>query len=348
MLDLASATRCAEGLAAHPVPFGGKRLMAADTLSDVLKTVRMTGAAFFSVSARAPWVAEQLTRETVLPMILPGAEHMISYHVVTEGSCYASLLDGECYEVKAGQVVVFTRGDPHVMSSAPGMRAEPLGRDALPAGTPLPFRATFGADGPPSARLVCGFLACDAHPFNPLIENLPRVMIADTEASGTMPWLAELVKHAWSEVTAGRAGSETMLGKLTELMFIEVVRQHIDRLPPDQDGWLAGLRDPLVSKALSVIHAEPANDWNVASLAKTVGASRSEFAERFACFVGIPPMQYLAKWRMQLASGLLSNDTNIASVAAEVGYGSEASFSRAFKKMVGVPPSVWRDQRLAA
>ena len=322
--------------------------MAADTLSDVLKTVRMTGAAFFSVSARAPWVAEQLTREVVLPMILPGAEHMISYHVVTEGTCYASLFDGDSYEVRAGQVVVFTRGDPHVMSSQPGLRAEPVPRDALPPGAPLPFRATFGEDGPPSAKVVCGFLACDAHPFNPLIENLPSVIIADSNESGSMPWLSELVRYAWNEFTAGRPGGETMLAKLTELMFIEVVRQYIDRLPDGQEGWLAGLRDPLVGKGLSLLHAEPANDWNVAALARAAGASRSEFAERFACFVGIPPMQYLAKWRMQLASSLLANDANIASVAAEVGYGSEASFSRAFKKMVGVPPSVWRDQRLAA
>ena len=195
---------------------------------------------------------------------------------------------------------------------------------------------------------MCGFLACDARPFNPLIENLPRVMIADSERLGSMPWLAELVRYAWSEACARRAGSETMLGKLTELMFIEVVRQHIESMPEDQAGWLAGLRDPVVSKALSLMHGTPADDWSVASLARAAGASRSEFAERFACFVGHPPMHYLAKWRMQLASGLLSGDANIASVAAEVGYGSEASFSRAFKKMVGVPPSVWRDQRLAA
>ena len=322
--------------------------MAADTLSDVLKTVRMTGAAFFAVSAKSPWVAEQLTREVVLPMILRGAEHMISYHVVTEGTCYASLIDGDSYEVKAGQVVVFTRGDAHVMSSEPGMRAEPVPRDLLPPGTPMPFRASFGTDGRPSARLVCGFLACDAHPFNPLIENLPRVMIGDADSSGAAPWIRGLARHTWDEVNAGVPGSETMLGKISELMFIEVVRQYIERMPEGQEGWLAGLRDPLVGKALSLLHAEPARDWDVGTLARSAGASRSEFAERFACFVGIPPMQYLAKWRMQLASGLLANNSNVASVAAEVGYGSEASFSRAFKKMVGVPPSVWRDQRMAA
>ena len=322
--------------------------MAADTLSDVLKTLRVTGTAYFPISTRPPWVAEQLSREAVLPMIFPGAESLISYHTVTEGHCFASLIEGASHEVKAGQVVVFTRGDPHVMSSAPGMRAEPGARGALHSEAALPFRASSAADGPPSARLVCGFLACEAQFFNPLIENLPRVMVGDMDASGTTPWLGALIRFAWSEVSAARAGGESMLDKLSELMFIEVVRQHIDRLPDGQDGWLAGLRDPVVSKALAMMHRAPADDWNVSSLARAAGASRSEFAERFSSFVGIPPMQYLAKWRMQLASGMLANNANVAAVAADVGYGSEASFSRAFKKLVGVPPSVWRDKRLAA
>ena len=322
--------------------------MAADTLSDVLKTVRMTGAVFFNVTAKAPWVAEQLSRETVLPMILKGAEHMIAYHIVTQGRCYASVIGGPDIELKAGQVIVFTRGDPHVMASSPGMRADPLPQGAAPSCADLPFRATFGTRGPTTARVVCGFLACDVRPFNPLIENLPAVLVADSKGEGPMPWLTELVRCAMSEAGGGRAGSDSVLGKLTELMFIEVVRQHLEGLPENQSGWLAGLRDPVISKALSMMHSDPANDWEVASLARAAGASRSEFAERFACFVGIPPMQYLSKWRMQIASGLLADKFNIAAVAAEVGYGSEAAFSRAFKKIVGEPPSVWRDRRLAA
>jgi AraC-like DNA-binding protein len=114
-------------------------------------------------------------------------------------------------------------------------------------------------------------------------------------------------------------------------MFIEVVRRHLKALPPEQAGWLAGLRDPFVGKALSLMHGEPARSWKIEKLAKDVGLSRSVLAERFAALVGMPPMHYLAKWRMQMASGLLAG-----------GYGSEAAFSRAFKKMVGVPPSAWR------
>jgi AraC-like DNA-binding protein len=140
-----------------------------------------------------------------------------------------------------------------------------------------------------------------------------------------------------------RAGGEGVLAKLSELMFIEVIRRYLADLPPEQAGWLAGLRDPFVGKALSLLHGRPQRAWTIEILAKEVGLSRSVLAERFADLVGMPPMHYLAKWRMQLAAGLLSGgNANIATVAAEIGYASEAAFSRAFKKVVGVPPSDWR------
>ena len=154
--------------------------MPADALSNVLRTVRLTGAAFFDVVAKAPWVAEQPGPEMILPKILPGAEHMIAYHVVAEGRCFANIIGGEPIAVKAGEVIVFTRGDPHVMSSSPGMRADPFAPGVIDAATrgQLPFFINFGGRGPTSAKLVCGFLACDAQPFNPLLENLPPVIKA--------------------------------------------------------------------------------------------------------------------------------------------------------------------------
>jgi AraC-like DNA-binding protein len=318
--------------------------MVADALSDVLKSVRMTGAVFFNVTARAPWVAEQCSREMVLPLIRAGAEHLISYHIVIEGSCFACLIGEENHvEVKAGEVIVFTRGEPHVMSSVPGMRTDPVPPDAL-NGIQLPYVLSYGGEGPATVKLVCGFLACDSGPFNPLLENLPPILIGDTGSGGNMPWLGSLIRLAMTELSDKRAGSESVLGKFAELMFIEVVRQYLEALPPQQMGWLAGLRDPIVGKALSLMHAYPANEWGLQDLARSVGSSRSEFAERFAGLVGHPPMQYLAKWRMQVASSLLRDNVNIAAIAAEVGYGSEASFSRAFKRIVGVPPSLWRNQ----
>ena len=319
--------------------------MAADTLSDVLKTVRLTGATFFDVVARAPWVAEQPPRDKILPKILPGAEHLISYHVVTEGRCYASIVDAEPIALQAGDVVVFTRGDPHVLSSSPGMRADPAAPGALDAAalSQLPIFINYGGDGPIAAKFVCGFLACDAHPFNPLLENLPAVIkVADTPGPDSS-WLGQFIRLATIESADKRAGGQSVLAKLSELMFIEVLRRYLEGLPPEQVGWLAGLRDPFVGNTLSLMHARPAHNWTIEELAKEVGLSRSVLAERFADLVGIPPILYLAKWRMQLASGLLSGgNANMASIAAEVGYESEAAFSRAFKKMTSVPPSVWR------
>ncbi len=319
--------------------------MAADVLSDLFRTVRLTGATFFNVVCREPWVAEQPTREMVLPKILPGAEHLIAYHAVTGGRCFASIIGGTPIAVEAGEVIVFTNGDPHVMSSNPGMRADPVAPDALDAVTAsqLPFLMNYGDHGPVSARLVCGFLACDARPFNPLLENLPPIIKAGGSQNTDANWLNHFIHLAVMESKEKRVGGESVLAKLSELMFIEVVRQHLETLPPEQAGWLAGLRDPFVGKALSLMHGEPAYSWTIEELAKQVGLSRSVLAERFADLVGTPPLHYLAKWRMQIASELLSrSNANIATIAAKIGYESEAAFSRAFKKIMEVPPSTWR------
>jgi AraC-like DNA-binding protein len=318
--------------------------MAADVLSDLLRTVRLTGAAFFDVLARAPWIAEQPPREMILAKILPGAEHLIAYHVITEGHCFASLVGGEPIGLAAGEIIVFTKGDPHVMASSPGMRANPVAPAALNAatGSQLPFLLNYGGDGPVSAKLICGWLACDAHPFNPLLESLPPVIKAEG-LKGRTPWLGELMRLAITESAGRRPGGETVLARLSELLFIEVVRRHLEALPPEQAGWLAGLRDPFVGKALALIHGAPAQNWTIEELGKKVGLSRSVLAERFADLVGMPPMHYLARWRMQIAAGLLNgSNAGIATIAAATGYGSEAAFSRAFKKLVGTPPSAWQ------
>ena len=322
--------------------------MGFDVLSDVLRTVRLTGAMFFDVATNAPWVAEQPSREMVLPKILPGAEHLIAYHVVTEGQCYASIIGGEATLVEAGEVVVFTQGDAHVMSSSPGMRADPFTHETMEivASRQLPFFANYGTDGPP-AKLVCGFLACDARPFNPLLGNLPRIIKAGDREGDNTGWLGQFIRLATEESTNKRAGGESVLAKLSELMFIEVVRRYLDSLPAEQSGWLAGLRDPFVGKALALMHGAPARDWTIEELAREAGVSRSLLAERFTSLVGMPPMQYLAHWRMQIAWGMLGNGVSLATIAIAVGYSSEAAFSRAFKKVVGVPPSAWRERAAA-
>jgi AraC-like DNA-binding protein len=205
-----------------------------------------------------------------------------------------------------------------------------------------PFCINLGG-GAASTNLVCGYLACDAQPFNPLLESLPPVINVGNPAHDGAGWISQFIRFAVSEATEKHAGSESVLTKLSELLFIDVVRRYLVTLPPEHTGWLAGLRDPLIAKVMFLMHARPTHDWGIDELAREAGTSRSVLAERFAKLIGTPPMHYLAKWRMQIASQLLrSGQTNLATIAADVGYESGASFSRAFKKAIGVSPSVWR------
>jgi AraC-like DNA-binding protein len=278
--------------------------------------------------------------------VFAGAEHLVSYHVVTSGICWGGLLGGEPTRLSAGDVIVFPHGDAHVMSSAPGMRGTPdVSLYRRPTDTPLPFTLFVGETGPDQAQLVCGFLGCDARPFNPLLAALPRVIHVGDQRGGA---LGAFIQFAVAESNGPRIGRECVLGRLSELMFVEVVRRYLEALPDDRRSWLAGLRDPLVGRALVSLHGSPARDWTLESLAREVGLSRSVLAERFTQFVGQPPMHYLTQWRMQLAAAHLSGGAaGIAEVAERVGYQSEAAFSRAFKKLVGVAPSQWRRSRQA-
>src|SRR5207244_1049702 len=256
--------------------FPKSQAVATDTLSDVLKSVRLTGVAYFDIAAQAPWSVHSPARDLILPRILPGADRLIAYHVVTSGRCFASLDGGEAVALEAGEVVMFTNADPHVMSSSAGMHAEPTTADMIDiaeAGL-LPFHINLMNGGTESARLVCGYLACDAKPFNPLLDALPPMLKAGDPGRNDNGWLGQFIHFAVAEVAEKRAGSESVLTKLSELMFIDVVRRHIEALPAQDSGWLAGLRDPVVGKALALIHARPSFNWTVEGLARQCGVSR--------------------------------------------------------------------------
>ncbi len=323
--------------------------MSTDTLSAVLRAVRLTGAVFFSIDAQSPWVAEAPPARVVGPSIMPGVEHVIEYHMVAQGSCFGGLLDQPVIELSAGDVIVFPQGDPHVMSSAPGMRQPPnLEIHRPPIGRRLPIPINLHEGGGARVNLICGFLGCDSRPFNPLLATLPRVLHVPKDAlPGSIR--EHFIELALRESSAQRPGSESVLARLSELMFIEVVRHYVESMAPDKSGWLAGLRDDLVGRALARLHDRPAHDWSLEELAREIGASRSVLAERFAELVGLPPMQYLAQWRMQLAAGLLcSGSASLAEIAEQVGYGSETALSRAFKRLVGVAPALWRQGKRTA
>jgi AraC-like DNA-binding protein len=312
-----------------------------DTLSDVLQAVRLRGAVFLAVDARAPWVAEAPPAREIAPRIMPGADHVIEYHIVTSGSCWGGIVDEPAVRLETGDVIVFPQGDPHVMSSGPGMRGTPDMELLQAPETQLPIAISSGGTGE-RTEVICGFLGCDARPFNPLLATLPRV-IHVRRRTGDDGAIAQFVKLALSESTTRRAGGEYVLARLSELLFLDAVRRHLSTLPPEQTGWLAGLRDEYVGRALGKLHQRPAHPWSLDELARQVGISRSVLAERFAHFVGMPAMHYLAQWRMQLAATLLSGTAiGLAEVAGRVGYGSEAALSRAFKRWVGVAPALWR------
>ncbi|MDQ7811861.1 AraC family transcriptional regulator [Brevundimonas sp.] len=320
--------------------------MSTEVLSDVLSTVRLTGAVFFEVDATSPWVAEAPPSAELAHLVLPGAQHVIEYHIIVEGSCWIGRVeDGQVVDLERvgpGSIVMFPHGDQHVMSSAPDMRTEPAfgifhpeDRAARP-----PYVLTPGEGGADGAKLICGFLGCDRAPFNPLIEALPRTLRIRGCLSDESGWLRGLINAILTESKARRPGGEGVLARLSELVFIEVVRLYAESLPTTASGWLPALADPHVGRALRLIHGDPARSWSLNTLAREVGVSRSVLAERFTASLGTPPMTYLQNWRMQIAEGLLlGGATKIAQIAETVGYESEAAFSRAFKRCTGVSPA---------
>ncbi len=314
-----------------------------DALSEVLRTVRLTGAVYFSIDGSAPWVAETLPGNLIAPHVGSGVEHVINYHVVVSGACWAGPVGAAPFRLETGDVIVFPQGDPHVLSSHPGMRGRPeidLYRAANRQRVPLCVSLQGG--GPERAKIVCGFLGCDARPFNPLLGALPRVVhlpAARSAASGVRP----LLELALAESTTERPGSDGVLSRLSELLFVEVIRAFTAGLGPDQVGWFAGLRDPVVGAALNKLHERPAQSWTLVRLAKEVGASRTILAQRFSRLMGMPPMQYLARWRVQMAANLLrTTSLGLAEIAERVGYGSEPALSRAFKRSLAVAPAAYR------
>ena len=315
-----------------------------DPLSDLLRVVRLDGAYFYTVEAAEPWSAETVAARELSPRIMPTAEHLISYHILTEGRCYGGIVGEQQVELVAGDVIVFPHGDAHVMSSGRDVRVGQNAQNTVPAR--YPFTVFFGDPGPRVASIVCGFLGCDRRPFNPLLAALPRQIHIRGMSKA---WLGTFIPQVSEESRLARAGAASVLTRLAEVMFIEVLRRYLDDLPPEQTGWLAGLRDEVVGRVLKLLHDRPSHPWTLAELAREAASSRTNLAKRFALLVGQPPMQYLTQWRMQIAANLLAQSgAKVATIGGEVGYDSEAAFSRAFKKATGLAPGAWREVRRTA
>jgi len=317
--------------------------MPPDVLSEVLHAIRLRGAIYFDIELSAPWALEAPPSREIVGKVVPGAQRVVEYHLMASGGAWARWNGGEPVRLLEGDLIIFPQGDPHTITSTPELRGElDLSLFELPS-TSLPHPVELGGGGEERARLMCGFLGFDERPFNPLLQSLPRVIHLRADAIQTGgAWLRTLLHVAVRESGAGRPGGDNILARVSELMFVEAIRRHVETLPATGSGWLAGLRDPLIGRAIAALHGAPAEEWTVERLARAVGASRSVLAERFTAMVGQPPMQYLALWRMQLAARRLLDGEPVATVAGAVGYDSEAAFSRAFKKLVGASPATWR------
>lgn len=321
-----------------------------DAVSDVLRVVRLGGAVYLNAEFTAPWCLVSQTDAALCAAFLPRSERVVSYHLITGGSCWARLADdpNSAIHLNAGELLVVPQGQAHLMGSGLDLSpvpSAPLLASQLETTPGEVMKLSYGGGGT-LTRLVCGFLACDETLSNPLLSALPRIFKIDMRNDPRSAWLESSLQFAAAEASEWRAGSAIVLARLSELLFVEAVRRCIDALPADRKGWLAGVRDRFVGRALAMLHAQPAHSWTVDELARKVGLSRSALAQRFTDLLGQPPMQYLARWRLQIAAQeLLIGSKSLAAVAEQVGYDSEAAFNRAFKREFGMPPAGWRKNR---
>jgi AraC-like DNA-binding protein len=316
-----------------------------DALSDVLRVMRLKGGVFLHGDFSDPWcLGVSIAPDSCTPYLGPSA-HLIAYHYVLEGAMRVRMRDGVDLDVEAGQSVLFPRNDPHLLGSDPGLEPVP-GEQVVqsPAHGGL-SRIVLGGGGT-TTRIICGFLGSEDVRGNPVIAALPAALRLDVRHDVAAEWVRQSFRYAAEEIAAGRPGSETVMAKLSELLLVEAIRRYVETLPEEATGWFAGLRDPFLARAIARLHADVAAPWTVEELGRQVGLSRSALGDRFTRLLGVAPMQYLAAWRIQVAAHeLLASGKSIAQVAQQVGYESEASFTRAFKRELGQPPATWRRER---
>jgi AraC-like DNA-binding protein len=312
-----------------------------DALSETLRVVRLVGAIFINAKFTAPWCYQSPRADVAAPLLEPGAERVVIFHLITEGECIVEMPDGPPTRLVAGDAVIFPQGHAHRMASTPGL--EPgKGRRLSEVLLRRPRQIVHGGGGA-ATRLVCGYLACDARLARLLLAGLPPLVKVNVRGSSAGTWLEASMRYALAEVRSPRPGGAGVLAKLSEVLFIEVLRLYMNQQGDGRTGWLAGVGDRIVGAALNALHKAPARNWTLEELAREAGTSRSVLAERFAHLVGTTPMQYLTQWRMLLAANLLTRSTApLARIAEDVGYQTDTAFSRAFRREYGAPPAAWR------
>jgi AraC-like DNA-binding protein len=314
-----------------------------DVLSEVLRAVKLDGAFFYNGEFSAPWGFRAPESRKIVPYLRPKSGHIITYHLLTEGRAFAGLEhDRMRISLEAGDIVFFPHGDSHILENgSPPQRVD--NEKELASIFSQGLKLSRGGGGGEVSRFVCGYMCCDPQLSEVFLSGLPPVVKVRIRSDEAGEWIENSIRLSVGALGGAPAGGEAVLTKLSEVLFVETLRRYIHELPPEQTGWLAGARDPLVGRALAHMHREPALPWTIASLAEKVGASRSVLAQRFSFFLGEPPMSYLTRWRMQLgAQQLCATSRSVAEIAGDVGYESEAAFTRAFKREFGKPPARYR------
>lgn len=320
------------------------RAASMDALNDMLRSMRLSGGIFLDAEFTAPWcVIAKVGPEDCSPFV-PQPRTIIAYHYVTVGRLLLQVGDQPPMSVEAGEIVVLPRNEEHRLGSS--LKIRPVNADRLiqPAADGGLARIAHGGGGERTA-LMCGFLGSDA-PGEPLTWLLPAVIKHSLAEGAAAQWVESSFRFAANELSVDGVRSPAVLGRLAELLFAEAVRRYVQSLPADEQGWIGGLRDPVVVRALGLLHGGVDRRWTTEALARKVGLSRSAFAERFTAVMGVPPMHYLANWRLRSAARrLLESHEPIARIAYAAGYESEAAFNRAFKRTFGAPPAAWRRDR---
>jgi AraC-like DNA-binding protein len=312
-----------------------------DALSDVLRTLRLTGGVFLDARFTAPWSLVTNVQPEKLKLFLGSSTQIIAFHYVLSGRLVAHVVGGPPRELAAGALILMPRNDLHVLGSEAGLKMKSA-NDIVMTDSGLGLLELRYGGGGEETHIVCGFLGCDSA-FDPFVASLPPLLSINVAETNGGAWIEESFRFATQSLANGGVGAAAIVSKLSELMFVEALRRYMEDLPEHQSGWLAGLRDPAIGRALALMHAQPRKAWSADELAAAVNLSRSTFADRFTSLIGYPPIKYLIAWRMQLAARMLrETNKNVGQIAFDVGYESEAAFTRAFRREVGQPPATWR------
>jgi len=309
----------------------------ADPISEPLRSLRVQGSLLLRESYEPPWAVQIPGSSEIGALLGARAGRYAAFHWVAAGGIELRVGDDEPIALRAGQLAICFGGVPHRLSVGSSQQLVPLS-SLLENG---PRIERYGEAGPGATSLICGVFSLQGLPLNPLLGALPAVLTTGFDGAGE--GLAEVASLLSAELDRGRPGYRFAIDRLLELFCAEAVRAYFLRSDAPQTGWVRGVQDPVIGRAIGLMHAHPAAQWDVGGLARSVALSPSRFAARFAGAVGQGPMIYLTRWRMHLACGWLrASSESLAEIGYRVGYRSSPAFQRAFKRHVGVSPGAWR------